>query len=52
MKKKQHYRHLDELHHLKIFYSPEEIKKMWEECFPKISKSHKKPIITKTPEDK
>lgn len=41
--------HRDELDHIKMIYTPQQIKSMWESCFPKIEKSNKKVIITSTP---
>jgi len=39
----------DDLEDLKRRYTPEQIKKMWEDCYPKSSEIIDTPIITGTP---
>jgi len=39
----------DDLEDLKRIYTPEQIKKMWDECYPKSSEIIGVPIITGTP---
>jgi hypothetical protein len=39
----------DDLEDLKRIYTPEQIKKMWDECYPKSSEIIGTPIITGTP---
>jgi hypothetical protein len=39
----------DDLEDLKRRYTPEQIKKMWEDCYPKSSEIIGTPIITGTP---
>lgn len=39
----------DELEDLKIRYTPEQLKKMWEDAYPKPIETNNKVIITRTP---